>query len=356
MDRNAHLIRRAAAPGTPPGFLKHDASVAPPTMHAFVYDGGDLRESDPAGTTELPVAQPGGPVTWINVDGVKHTDTIHELGERFGLHALALEDVVNVGQRTKFEPYSDQLFIVLRMPKGPSSPATEQVSLFLGPGYLLTFQEQKGDCLDPVRKRLRSGRTRIRSSGPDYLAYAIVDAVLDAYFPLLESYGERLIAFEDRLLSGDLVPIEELYDLKRDLIAVRQAARPWRDMLTGMIRSESQLITPHTEPFLRDCYDHALQLMDLVDTYRELASSLIELYRSNVGMRTNEVMNVLTIVATIFIPITFVAGIYGMNFDPAASRWNMPELGWAYGYPAAIGLMLVVAVGMLVYFKKRGWL
>ena len=296
-------------------------------------------------------------MTWVNVDGLGDLETLTRIQEIFGLHRLALEDVVNVHQRPKAELYEDHLFVVARMPRPGAGLETEQFSLFLGKGYVLTFQEAPGDCLEAVRERIRNERPRIRAGGPDYLAYAIIDAVIDSYFPLLEGIGDQLEALEEEVLArphSSQVPI--LHGIKRDLMNLRRIVWPLREVLAGFVREESPLITEATKIYLRDCYDHTIQIMDLLESYRDVATGLMDLYLSSISNRMNEVMKVLTIIATIFIPLGFIAGLYGMNFNPEISRWNMPELNWALGYPFALGVMGTIALVMLVFFGKKGWL
>jgi len=234
---------------------------------------------------------------------------------------------------------------------------TEQVSLFLGEGFLITFQEEPGDCLEPVRERIRQGRPRMRRGGADYLAYAVLDTIVDSYFPLLDELGNELEQLEESVLKEtDPSVVGTLHALKRRLNSIRRVVAPIRESLTGLIRDESPLVSESTRLYLRDCSDHTFQLIELVEHYRDLASGLLDLHLTIVSNRMNDIMKVLTIMATIFIPLGFIAGLYGMNFDPQASRWNMPELAWQFGYPFAIGVMVVVAGGMLLFFRRKGWL
>jgi magnesium transporter len=235
-------------------------------------------------------------------------------------------------------------------------PTTEQIALFVGSGFLISFQERAGDCLEPVRERLRHGHGRLRAEGADYLAYALIDGVIDAYFPMLEHYGEEVDALEDAVVAAPRSDqAARLYRVKRDLIMLRRAVWPTRDLLNAMLRDENPLLTSHTRLFLRDAYDHTVQLMDLVETYREITTGLLDVYLSSQSARMNEIMKFLTIIATIFIPLGFLASLWGMNFD-RASPWNLPELGWRFGYPAAIAVMIAVGAGLLVYFRRKGWL
>ena len=333
---------------------------------------------------DLPPLPPGHNVRWINVKGVGNPDVIRRIGERFGLHPLVLGDIANVTQRPKVEPYEDHLFIVTRIPLNPppidqhpradqadgalehaDAPqarqsdqlTTEQVTICVGTDSVITFQEDPGDVFDPVRNRLRSGNGRLRSWSPDYLTYALLDAAIDSYFPLLEAYGERVEDLEQKVVeSPEYGYIRDIHDLKRNLLTARRAVWPQREMLNALIRDDSPFIRDATKVFLRDSYDHTIQLIDMIETYREIASGLVDIQLSSVSNRMNEVMKVLTIIATIFIPLTFIAGVYGMNFNPAAGPWNMPELNWAYGYPTILLVMALIAGGLLVWFRRKGWL
>jgi magnesium transporter len=242
------------------------------------------------------------------------------------------------------------------MPRSDTVLETEQFSLFLGEGFVLTIQERPGDGFGPLRERIRSGKGRIRQCGADYLAYALLDSLVDSYFPLLESFGQHLEDLELALLSGKAdKPDSQLHDLGHIMITLRRYLVPLREALMGMQREESSVFQPETRLFLRDCLDHTRQAIDLVEAYRDMTSNLLNLHLSLLSQKMNEVMKTLTIIATIFIPLSFVAGLYGMNFDPAASKWNMPELSWAFGYPAVIGIMLSVGVGMVLWMRKKGW-
>ena len=296
-------------------------------------------------------------VTWINVDGLADIALIEAVGKLFNIHQLALEDVINVHQRPKVEEFDEHLFIVTRMLSEPSAKETEQVSMFLGKGFVVAFQERPGDVFEPVRQRLRRGSGQIRKLEADYLAYALLDAVIDGYFPALELRGEEVEHLEGLVVSK---PREKLigliHETKRDLLELRRAVWPQREMLSALMRQEGTFIEERTKVYLRDCYDHIIQLIDIIETYRKVCSGLVETYLSSLSNRMNEIMKVLTIMATVFIPLSFIAGLYGMNFDTKVSPWNMPELGWRYGYPFALGLMLAVAGGLLWSFWRRGWI
>ena len=311
-------------------------------------------------------------VTWIDIDGVQHEQTLTDAAHLIGLHPLALADVAHTLQRPKVEDYGAYLFVVLRLPhatRGESAGPlhTEQVSLVLGKKHVITFQEEArpGDCFDPVRHRLRQPAAEDEATGPargprgqgaDYLAYALIDAVIDAYFPVLERMADRLDALEDGVLRrADAQTLHEIHRVRRDLLTVRRAVWPLRDALSAMIRDETPLIKAETRVYLRDCHDHAAQIIDLVESYREIGSALMDVHLTTVSNRLNEVMKVLTVIATVFIPLTFIVGVYGMNFD-RSKPGNMPELGWPYAYVALWVFMIALASWMLWAFWRKGWI
>ena len=361
MTRPARRRRRPAnrpPVGAPAGTFKIDPDAPHPRMRFMAYgpDGFVERDvTDIAAVTEL---RQKWPVVWLNVEGLGDAAILARLGEIFHLHPLALADVVNVVQRPKVEPYQDELFIVARMATLANEHIeSEQLSIFLGQGFVLTFLEDPGDCLDPVREQIRRGLGQLRRAAADHLAYAILDAVIDAYYPILEQYGERLDALEDDIIARPRPDaLYAIRTVKRDLLLMRRILWPMRDALNSLLRDPIDLISPDTRLYLRDCYDHLTQLMDILETDREIISGLQDIYQAGVSNRMNEVIKVLTIIATIFIPLTFIAGVYGMNFDPDASPWNMPELRMPWGYPAALGVMAIVALAMLLYFWRKGWL
>jgi magnesium transporter len=351
------IFRRAPKAGSAPGTIEVDPASPPPVITCIDYGAEEFLEETVDSPEDLRRFVEKPTVTWVNVDGLGDESVLHSIAGTFGLHRLAMEDVVNVTQRPKLEVYGDHLFVVARMPMADAAPATEQVSIFVGPNFVLTFQERAGDCFDSVRSRLRSARPRIRQAGPDYLAYALLDAVVDAYFPVLETYAEVLDDLEAEIFADpDDTVLPRLHMLKRDLLSVRRTVWSLREVTTTLAREDTPVVADDTRPYLRDCHDHTVQLLELVESFRESSSSLVDFYLSQVSQKMNEVMKVLTIIATIFIPITFIAGIYGMNFDPAASGWNMPELGWRWGYPASLLLMAVVTVVMLEYFRRKRWI
>ncbi|MEN9219150.1 MAG: magnesium/cobalt transporter CorA, partial [Gloeomargarita sp. DG_2_bins_126] len=284
-----------------------------------------------------------------------------ELGQVFCLHPLTLEDVVNVPQRPKVEQYADHIVLITRMVMPKAADAgfeTEQVSFILGAaGYLLTVQEEaEQDTFASVRERIRTGKGMIRNYGADYLAYALLDTIVDGFFPVLEMYGERLEELEDEVVVNPTrATLAKIHQLKRDLLSLRRLIWPLRDAVNVLIRDAEDFFGAEVRVYLRDCYDHTVQVMDIVETYREVASGLMDVYLSAIGNKMNEIMKFLTVISTIFIPLTFIAGVYGMNFDPDKSPWNMPELDWYWGYPFALGLMLVIAIALIIFFKRRGW-
>jgi len=354
--RLLHRHQRPPA-GSSPGTLNPSPTALPPRLSAIHYCPDRLEEFSELSAGEIPSLMEREGNLWLNVEGLGDTGLIEELGRIFDLHPLSLADIVHTDQRAKVETYEHYLFVVLRMIHGLERFQHEQLSLFLGKGFLITFQEQHGDCFELVRARLRSERGQMRRQGTDYLAYALIDAVVDSYFHPLEKLGSQLEEAETAVLTGnDPSILHALHGLKREVLLTRRAVWPLREVLNSLLREDSvDLITPLTRTHLRDCYDHAIQVMDLVETYRELAASQMELYVSTVGQRTNEIMKVLTMFAAIFIPLTFIAGIYGMNFDPEISPWNMPEIQWTYGYPLALLFMGSVTGCILFFFYRRGW-
>ncbi len=352
--RRRHITR--TAPGTPPGTLLVDPAAPKPVVRVLAYGPDRMVEDTLADPLALGDYLKRWPVTWVNVDGLGDAQTIEAIGKALDLHHLALEDVVNTHQRPKLEEYEDNLFIVVRMPQFEEIFQTEQLSIFLGPNYVLTFQERAGDCFEPVRKRLREG-PRNRMLKADYLAYALTDAIVDSYFPVLEAFGERLEQLEEEIAHRPTADVlSRVHEIKHDLLTLRRSIWPVRDILNSLVRDPVPLVSETTRTYFRDCYDHTVRIIDLVETYRELGTGLTEFYQSTVGQRMNEIMKVLTVIATIFIPLTFIVGVYGMNFNPAVSPLNMPELNWYFGYPFSVLLMLLVIVSMTVYFRRKGWI
>lgn len=349
--------RRRNPPGTAPGTVTVDPAAGPSHLSAFVLHEGALREIPETALADVPDPAEGD-VLWLNMDGLGDATLLTALAARFGLHPLALEDVVNAHQRPKAETYDAHLFIVLRMPRtGTPRFETEQIALCMGERFVLTFQQEPGDVFDPVRSRLRTPGARIRERGVDYLTYALIDAVTDAFFPALESLGERLEALEAGVVGAPTpAHIGEIHALKHELMALRAAVWPMRDLLGTLLRDDAPHLSAATKVFLRDCQDHCFQLIEMVETYREIASGLVDIHLSSMANRTNEIMQVLTLIATIFIPLTFIVGVYGMNFSPDAGPLSMPELRWRWGYPVVMASMALLAGGLALWFWRRGWL
>lgn len=354
----AHRRRkRWQTPGTMPGTLTAhaEASLCPVSLSAIAYDAASVREWTLPVSEIASLSPPAAGVLWVDVVGLGDPALVQAIGERFGFHRLALEDVLNVPQRPKVDAYEGHLLIVLRESHYPEP--SEQVSVFLSDSVVVTFQEREGDAFEPVRERLRKGAGHLRASGPDLLAYSLCDAIIDKFFPTLEKLGEEADLLEEKVFAHpDPATFREIRTLKQRLLDVRHGVWPARDAMNELLRDESGLIHPATKTYLRDCYDHTVQLLDMVETFREVSSSLVDEHMMSVSNRMNEIMKVLTIIATIFMPLSFVAGIYGMNFDRAASWYNMPELGWRFGYPAVLLAMAVAAAGMLWYFRRKRWL
>lgn len=355
--RRKTSVRRSSKPvGAAPGTLIIDESWPAPCIEAIAYGPDESWTGKDLKATELAALKAKWPVLWVNVCGLGDESTLRLVAREFGLHRLALEDVVTLHQRAKLEPFGDQLFMVARM-MNMAEMSSEQLSLFLIDGVVLTFQEREGDCFDRVRERIRHGQGIIRRSGADYLAYALLDATIDSYFPILESVGMLLSDLEDEVLeSPEKSTAEQIHETKRRLIALRRNIWPHRELMSALDREVSPLLQPETRVHIRDVYDHTIQIIDLVESYREVSSDLMGLYLSSVSNRMNEVMKVLTIFATIFMPLGFIAGVYGMNFDPDVSRWNMPELGWTFGYPFALGLMAGSAALLIYILWRKGWI
>jgi magnesium transporter len=299
-------------------------------------------------------------VSWVDVMGLGSEDILQRVGKVFNLPPLILEDVVNVPQRPKLEEYKDQLVIITQMvvPKAKVSGFwVEQVSFVLGKHYLLTIQEEgERDCFSRVRDNIRNNKGAIRKKGADYLAYTLWDAIIDGFFPILEAYGERIEDLENEVVQQPSdQTLRKIYQIKRELVALRRAIWPQRDAINALLRDGSSLISKEVLRYLRDCYDHIAQIIDVVETYRELVSGLMDVYLSAVSNKMNEIMKLLTVISTIFIPLTFIAGVYGMNFNPETSPLNMPELNWYWGYPACWAVMITVGFSLVYFFWRRGW-
>ena len=351
-------FRRRTAPGALPGSVVTDPDAPKSVLRMMAFGPDKVEERNLSSVDEIRPYIGQWPVLWVNVDGLGDANAINALGEMFKLHKLALEDVVNVHQRAKVEPYPDNVYIVARMAEiSQSRVGGDQLSMFVGKNCVLTFQERAGDCFDSVRDQIRNARGRVRASGPDFLAYLLVDAVVDHYFPLLEQFGEIIEDLEDRVVENPhRLLIARIHETKHDLLVLRRTIWPLREAVHALFREPIPFFAEETRLHLRDTYDHTVQIIDLLETYRETASSMLDIYLSALSNRMNEIMKVLTIIATIFIPLSWVAGVYGMNFRTEKSPFNMPELDWYWGYPFALFLMVASVVAEVYFFWRKGWL
>ena len=343
--------------GMPPGTPVYvgDQAGQPISITLIDYNETSFNEQKLTKIEDCFGCQQTAAVTWINIDGIHNVELVEKMGRQFNLHPLTLEDIVHPGQRPKFEEYDNYLFIVVRMLQYSVENVTvtsEQVSFILSDHTLITFQETVGDVFEQVRQRIRADKGRARKMGADYLAYALIDAVVDNYFAILEAMGEKIEALEEQLLSRpDESTLSTIHYMKRELMLLRKSIWPLRELLGAMQRTESTLITAGIRVFIRDVYDHCIQILDIIESFRDVVSGMIDLYLSSVSNRMNAAMKVLTIIATLFIPLSFIAGVFGMNFK------HMPELDWAWAYPWGFwGIILVMALVMLYVFKRNKWL
>lgn len=355
MKSGKGVTTRTGKAGLPPGTLMHVGERREERVAITRCDYGpdEILETLPASIEECLAMKTGSPVTWINVEGLHQVDVIEQIGSFYSLDPLTQEDVLTAMQRPKAEDYGDYILLIMKtlsLEQDSHRVRTEQISIILGKGYVLSFQESRGDVFGAVRKRLQSGKGRIRKMGPDYLAYALLDAVVDNYFVLLERFGERIEVLEDALeQKPDAKTLQAIHALRRENIFLRKSIWPLRELVSELDRSESELLSEGLDRYLRDLYDHTIQIIDMVETNQDLITGMLDLYLSSVSNRMNEVMKILTMFASIFIPLTFIAGIYGMNFE------FMPELTWRWSYPFLWLVMVSGALGMLFYFKKKGW-
>ncbi len=350
------IKKRSKKAGLPPGSLVHIGEKKAGELKVTVidYDEAQFQEREIKTIEECFVFRGKPTVTWINVDGLHQVEVLEKLGECYGFHPLMLEDILNTDQRPKMEDYGDYVYIVLKMldqSNKNNDIVMEQISLILGPNFVISFQEMGGDLFDPIRERIRNGRGRIRKMGADYLAYTLVDSIVDNYFIIMEKLGEKIEFLEEELVTRPTAEtLKTIHQLKREMIFLRKAVWPLREVVGGLERGESSLIKESTRIYLRDVYDHTIQVMDTIETFRDMVSGMLDIYLSSISNRLNAVMKVLTIIATIFMPLTFIAGIYGMNFK------YMPELEWRWGYPVIWLVVILIGVSMLIYFKKKRWL
>lgn len=342
--------------GLPPGSVYYTGSRTedPISIQAFNYSSDGLSEHELTKPEDTFPFRDDALTSWINVNGVHNAGLIESICKHYGIHSLTIEDIVSTDQRPKIEEHENYLYVVLKMMDydvEKESIQMEQVSLLLGKDFVISFQENEGDTFNPVRERLRSGKGRIRSKGADYLLYALIDTIVDNYYVIMEKVGDSMAIIEERLLlNASKESFEAVYGLKREMLGMRRSTWPLREVVYKLEREDFALISDDTKVFLRDVYDHTIQVIDTVETYRDLLSGMVDLYHSTISTRTNDVMKVLTIISTIFIPLTFIAGVYGMNFEV------MPELTWKYGYLGVWIVMLMVAGFLIWLFKRRGWL
>jgi len=354
----ARLSRKRAkeAVGLPPGTLVFvgEKRVEEVRITVIDYDETRFEEKEVKAVEECYPFKDKPTVTWVNVDGLHQVEVLEKLGSHFGMHPLVLEDILNTNQRPKMEDFGSYLFVSMKMlscTEEAKEIGAEQVSLILGQNFVISFQERRGDVFDPIRERIRNAKGRIRKMGADYLVYSLIDAIVDSYFLILEKLGESIESLEEELVSNPTPQtLQEIHRLKREMIFLRKSVWPLRESISALQRTESGLISDPTGIYLRDVYDHTIQVIDSVESFRDMVSGMLDIYLSSLSNQMNEVMKVLTIIATIFIPTTFVAGIYGMNFK------YMPELEWRWAYPAVLALMASICVAMLVHFRRRRWI
>lgn len=350
------IKERSKKAGLPPGTLVHigERKIAEAKITVMDYGEKEFTEGEVKGVEECFLFRDRPTVTWINIEGVHDAKAVEKLGECYGFHPLVLEDILNTDQRPKIEDYGDYLYIVLKMLHngGSEEIVPEQISIILGRNFVVSFQEGiEGDAFNQVRERIRTGKGRIRNQGADYLAYSLIDAIVDHYFVVLEQTGERLEDLEEELVTDpDSGTLHEIHALKREMIFLRKAVWPLREVVNVLERGESTLVRDATKIYLRDVYDHTIQVIDAIETSRDMLAGMLDIYLSSMSNRMNEVMKFLTIIGTIFIPLTFIAGIYGMNFE------FMPELKWRWGYFLVMAGMAGIGIGLLLYFRRKKWL
>ena len=356
MGKKKQIKRHYKKAGLPPGTLVYTGERKLESVRITVidYDENSFQEKQVTKIEDCFEFKKTPTVTWINIDGLHDVEIIEKIGKQYDFHPLVLEDIVHTGQRPKFEDLESYIFIVLMMLRFDDESQTvisEQVSLVLGPNYVISFQENIGDVFEQIRDRIRNAKGRIRKMESDYLVYALLDAIVDGYFLILEKLGEKIESMEEELVSNPTdKTLQQIHNMKREMVYLRKSVWPLRELINGFERSESDLIRDTTGAYLRDVYDHTIQVIDTVESFRDMVSGMLDIYLSSISNRMNAVMKVLTIIATIFIPLTFVAGIYGMNFE------NMPELKWRFGYFGVWLIMIIITGCMVFYFKKKKWL
>lgn len=351
------LKGRSKKVGLPPGSLIHigDRLTDKIKITVFDYDEAHLDEKEINIVGDCRQFKDSPTVTWIHISGIHDIEVLKELGTLFGLHPLTMEDILNTDQRPKMDDFCEYIYIVLKAFTNHESQnsefTSEQISIILGPTFVLSFQEKETDLFKSVRERIRAGKGRLRKSGADYLAYALIDTIVDNYFAVLEQFGEKIELLEESLVKNPSTQtLQAIQHLKREMIFLRKSVWPLRETISGLERTECHLMHESTDIYLKDIYDHTIQVIDTIETFRDTLSGILDIYLSSISNRMNEIMKVLTIIATIFMPLTFMAGVYGMNFK------YMPELEWHWGYFFIWGIMIAIAISMLVYFRKKRWL
>jgi magnesium transporter len=351
-----HRKKRSTKTGLPPGTLIHIGEKKAEKVRIRILDYDEVRFQEIEARTieECFPFKEKPTITWINIDGLHQVDIIEKIGKYFNFHPLLLEDILNTEQRPKIEDFETHIYIVLKMLKYDEKTNeinSEQISIIFGENFVISFQETEGDVFDPIRERIRTNKGRIRKMGSDYLAYTLIDAIVDGYFSILEKLGENIEDVEETMMSNPTPgTLHAIHRLKRKMISIRKSVWPLREAVSTLERSDSSLIQDHTRIYLKDVYDHTIQVIDTVETFRDILSGMLDVYLSSISNKMNAVMKVLTIIATIFIPLTFIAGVYGMNFE------YMPELKWQWGYPVLWVIMLLIASSMLIFFRKKNWL
>lgn len=346
-----------APPGSSPGLLTPNPQHHPTELSILGYGPDGCQEEKLTGTDGIWKYLEQWPVVWVNVIGLRDISLIEQIGTMFGLHRLVLEDILNTQHRPKIDDYDNYQFLIVKKGAYSEQFETEQVSIILKDKVVITFQEKPGNSFELVCERIRRGTGKIRHSGPDYLNYAILDTIVDGYYPILEAINHRLEIIENEIISASsTATIDKIHHAKSDLLFLHRAIWPMRDIINMLSRADNPFNTQTIQHYLRDCYDQCVQVTELTEFYRDVASGLMNTFLAYSGHKMNEIMKVLTMISAIFIPLSFIAGIYGMNFNTHISPYNMPELNWIFGYPLALSLMLLIALGMLYSFRRRGWL
>lgn len=355
--KKARVQLKHTPPGASPGTIISPPGAHPSFIDLFAYGPGEFLEKRIEDWQEVRDALLKFPIVWVNIEGLANSDLVMQAGDIFNIHRLALEDVMSMQERSKLEHYGENTFFVVHMAEMKEQLGTEKLSIYTGKNFVVTFQDGPIDVLSPVRERIRKGTGLIRKSGTDYLTYALVDAVIDSYFPVLEVYGDMLDALEEGIIENpQREMVAQIHSLKKEFFALKRMAWSLRDAISAFVRDTSPLYSPETRIYFRDCYDHIITVLDFVETYREFLSDLMDIYLSSLSNRMNEIMKVLAIFTSVFVPPTLIAGIYGMNFHTQVSQYNMPELTWRYGYPYALGLMFTVSLCILAFLYWKGWL